>query len=69
MSIDPKHAPYARETAICVDLAFEAMEEDIRSELISADSNSREILLRLLNKLCDRRKVLEEFTRLTTRAA
>ena len=68
MSIDPKHTPYARETAICVDLAFDAMEDDIRSELGSAGTDSHEVLTRLLNKLRDRRKVLEEFTRLTRAA-
>ena len=69
MPINPKHAPYARETAICVDLAFDAMEEDILSEMDAARTDSREILIRLLSKLRDRRQVLEEFTRLTIRAA
>lgn len=69
LAINPEHVPYARETAICVDLAYDAMEEDIRAELELASAESSKGLTRLLDKLLDRRKVLDQFTRLTVRAA
>lgn len=69
MSINSKHAPYARETAICVDLAYSAMEEEIRAEIEQSGGPTRLTLERLLGKLRDRRKVLDEFTRLTGRSA
>lgn len=67
MSIDPKHAPFAKETAMSVDLAYVAMEEDIRAELDSAEFSSRQALQRLLEKLRDRRAVLDEFKRIVGR--
>lgn len=69
MPIDPKHAPYARETALCVDLAYEAMEGDIRAELEATNNTSRDALLRVLEKLRGRREVLADFTQLKKPAA
>ena len=69
MPIDTKYAPYAKETAMCVDLAYATMENDLRAELEAANIETRDVLARLLSKLVDRRDVLIEFTRLTTRAA
>ncbi len=54
--------PYARETALCVDLAYEAVEGDIRAELEVASDASRDALLRVLERLRDRREVLADFT-------
>lgn len=65
MPIDTKYAPYARETAACVDLAYEAMEDDIEAELQGATGAARDALTRILFKLRGRRKVLAEFTDLT----
>lgn len=69
MPIDAKHVPYAKETAICVDLAYGAMEEEIRAELQRSGGATRDALERLLRKLQGRRRVLEDFTRLTSRSA
>lgn len=69
MAINPEHVPYARETAICVDLAYDTIEEDIRAELELTSADASKVLIRLLDKLRDRRKVLDQFTRLTVRAA
>lgn len=69
MPIDSKHAPYARETALCVDLAYEAMEGDIRTELEAANDASRDALIRVLERLRGRREVLADFTQLKKPAA
>jgi cobalamin biosynthesis Co2+ chelatase CbiK len=63
MPIDSRHVPYAAETAMCVDLALDAMEEDICAELEEADQATSAALNRLLNKLRERRTVLDEFTK------
>lgn len=65
MPVDAKHAPYARETAICVDLAYDAMEADIRAEIERSGGEAMSVLTRLLNRLRERRSVLLEFTELT----
>jgi len=62
LPIDAKYAAYARETAMCVDFAYEAMEGDIMAELESANDASREALLRVLKKLRARRDVMAAFT-------
>ena len=69
MSINPAHVPYAKETALCVDFAYESVESDIRTELDRADGSTQDALKRVLAKLRDRRSVLEEFTGLTLSAA
>ena len=69
MSVDAQHMPYARETAVCVDLALDAMEDDIRAELAKAAPSARAGLERILAKLLQRRDVLSTFTRMTTKAA
>lgn len=67
MAIEAKFAPYARETALCVDLAYSAIEEDIGRELEAARDVTRDALLRLLRQVQERRAVLEEFTGLVQR--
>ena len=61
MTIDPKYAPQAKEMAMSVDLAYVAMEQDIRAELDASDAPSRKALQRLLEKLRDRRAVMDQF--------
>jgi hypothetical protein len=64
MPVDAKHAPYARETAICVDLAYDAMEADLQSEIERASEETRAVLARLRLRLRERRNVLTEFAQL-----
>ena len=59
--MDAKYAPFARETAICVDLAYEAMEGDIAAEIERASGEAQNALFRLLEKLRSRRDVLSIF--------
>lgn len=61
MTIHARLVPYARETAICVDLAYDTMEEEIRAEMVGSSDETHEALNRLLQKLHVRRKLLEEF--------
>ncbi len=61
MANDSKYAAYSRETALCVDFAYEAMEEDIRAERDRASGPSREAFNRLLQRLKDRRAVINGF--------
>ena len=68
MAIEAKFAPYARETALCVDLAYSAVEEDIERELTAANDATREILLKILRRVRERRAVLEEFATLVRQA-
>jgi hypothetical protein len=67
VAIEAKFAPYARETAMCVDLAYSAIEEDIGRELDTVSDATRDVLLKLLRKVQERRAVLEEFTPLLRR--
>jgi hypothetical protein len=53
---------YAKETAMCVDLAYGSIEADIRAELERPDGPSPDALQKLLEKLRARRAVLVEFT-------
>jgi hypothetical protein len=49
------HAEHARVTAICVNLALDGVEADIRQELDSISGEQARTLLRVLEKLKDRR--------------
>lgn len=64
MAIEAKFVPYARETAMCVDLAYSAVEDDIGRELDAATHATRVVLLKLLRRVRERRAVLEEFATL-----
>jgi len=68
LSLDTRYAPYAKETALCVDLAYGSMEEDIAAEIQHANGETKVVLMRLLNKLHGRRNVLNVFSALTTRS-
>lgn len=61
--------PFARETAACVDLAYDAMEGDLRAEIEKAAPDTLPVLQKLLSRLRARREALGEFTRSTSRAA
>lgn len=56
------HAEHARVTAICVNLALDGVEADIRQELDSLLGEQGPALLRLLEKLKDRRLRSDVFT-------
>ena len=43
MAIEAKFASYARETAMCVDLAYSAIEEDIARELDAVSDATRDV--------------------------
>jgi hypothetical protein len=64
VAIERQYAPYARETALCVDFAYDAMEADINAERDRASGATREALTRLLDKLKGRRSALKQFTEL-----
>ncbi len=49
------YAEHARVTAICVNMALDTVEADIRSELLSAGPATAAVLERLLRQLRDRR--------------
>ena len=49
------YAEHARVTAICVNLALDAVEEDLREELEAAIGRSADALRRVLTKLKSRR--------------
>jgi hypothetical protein len=63
LPIDPRYVSYTIDTAISVDVAYIAMEEDIRAELNKPDGSSHKALLGLLQKLLDRRAAIDEFKR------
>lgn len=65
MSADSKYIGYARETALCVDLAYVAMEEDILAELDRNDGRDHAALARILKRLRERRAALGQFTALS----
>lgn len=50
-----RHAEHARVTAICVNLALDGVEADIRTELGHAEGVEVEALQRVLDKLKHRR--------------
>lgn len=68
MIADNKYIGYARETALCVDLAYVAMEEDILAELDHGDCQDQAALCRLLRRLHERRAALGQFTELSVRS-
>lgn len=49
------HAEHARVTAICVNLALDGVEDDIRAELDGMSDAEASALLRVLAKLNERR--------------
>lgn len=65
MTSDSKYTAYSRETAMCVDLAYVAMEQDINTELRRVGAQERIVLTRLLKRLHARRQVLETFVTAT----
>lgn len=65
MSETNRYAPYAKETAICVDLAYGSVEDDIASEIRSATAETREALNRILQKISSRRSALDSFIDMT----
>lgn len=69
MSADAKYMPHVRETALSVDFAFGAMEDDIRAELARSGQPSDEALGRLLSKLQERRAALAKFTLIVAKIA
>jgi hypothetical protein len=68
-TLDARHLPYARETALCVDVAYEGLEADLRAEIATAESETAVVLNRLLERLAERRETLEKFTRNLVRVA
>jgi hypothetical protein len=60
---DSRYKAHAKETAICVEMAFNTMEEDIKNELATATAPTADALRRVLEKMRERRKTLEQFTR------
>ena len=66
MTLNPKYAAYARQAAMCVDLAYVAMEEDILAERGRANAREREALDRLLTRLREHRAVLDAFAEITS---
>ena len=53
--VTKNHMAHARVTAICVNLALDAVEADIRRELDNFPGDGSEALSRVLTKLNDRR--------------
>ena len=49
------HAEHARVTAICVNLALDGIEADIRSELNRTSGEAAAVLRRVLTRLRERR--------------
>jgi hypothetical protein len=58
---DSRYRIHSRETAICVELALGTVEADIKSELEKATGPTADALLRVLEKMRERHKVLEQF--------
>jgi hypothetical protein len=59
---DAKYKEQSRETAMCVEMALNTVEDDIRSELKTTGGQAADALKRILEKLDERRKVLVKFT-------
>lgn len=49
------HSDHARVTAICVNLALDSVEEEIRQEIATASASTAEVLERVLAKVRHRR--------------
>jgi hypothetical protein len=63
LSSNAKYQIHSKETAICVELALDAVEGDIRAELEANNGTPTDALKRVLEKLRERRKVVEQFTK------
>jgi len=63
LSDDARYQVHSRETAICVELALNIVEEDIQAELEAAVGPTADALQRVLKKMRERRKVFERFTK------
>ena len=61
MSDQNRYAPFAKETALCVDFAYDAFQDDIRAELEHSEGSESDALKRLLQKVQARRAVLDSF--------
>jgi hypothetical protein len=53
---------YSKETAICVGLALDAIEADIKAEIAAPEGAGGDALRRVLEKLRQRRNLLMPFT-------
>jgi hypothetical protein len=62
LSNNAKYKEQSRETAMCVEMALNTVEDDIRSELKTTGGQAADALKRILEKLGERRKVLVKFT-------
>jgi hypothetical protein len=60
---EPRIRGYAKETALCIDVALAAVEDDIRAELDIAADEACAALRRVLTKLHRQRKLVEQFTK------
>jgi hypothetical protein len=61
MAATEPEARFNNGVAASVDFAYAAMEDDIRRELEKANPDASAALTRLLDRLRDRRSVLDEF--------
>ena len=68
MTLEARFAPYARETALCVDFAYSAMEADVLAELDVADGSARQSLSRVLQRLQARRNAISRFSEIVADA-
>ena len=55
-----RHAEFARATAVCVNLAIDGIEGDIRKELGATTGEVADALVRLLDRLKKRRIVVDQ---------
>jgi len=60
-----RYAPYARETAICVDFAYSSFEDDLKREIEHAQGEVRQVLVQLLARVAERRAALDQFTQIS----
>jgi hypothetical protein len=58
MANERSYAEHVKAAAICVDLALDGVERDIRTELDTSNDQVSEALRRLLAKLKERRSTL-----------
>jgi hypothetical protein len=63
---DLPHAEYTKAAAICVNLAVDSIEGEIRKELRSAAGESAEVLRRLLEKVKLRRINVNALTQIAS---
>lgn len=62
LTSESKYKAHSKETAICVELALNTVEADIRTELERTGGLAAEALNRILEKMRERRRVLVQFT-------